>query len=97
MTVYCGVMEYTREAAERLRGSAQYKRLRAALIGADSLCEACGSDEFLQADHRVPLSVGMSRGLDPSNLRVLCRGCNLARNRYRLDVDASDVSVRRQW
>ena len=90
-------MEYTREAAERLRGSGDYKRLRAALIGADSRCEACGSDQYLQADHRVPLSVDMSRGLDPSNLRVLCRSCNLARNRYRLQVDGSDVGVRRQW
>ena len=90
-------MEYSRAAAERLRGSIEYKRLRAALIGPDSSCESCGSTVLLQADHVVPLSVNMSLGLEPSNLRVLCRGCNLARNRSRLELDGVDVGLRRRW
>ena len=86
-----------RSASERLRCSVAWQRLRAELIGEDSSCANCGSRSELEADHVVPLSVDFSRGLDPSNVRVLCRSCNVSRNRAPLSIDVTDVAVRREW
>jgi hypothetical protein len=37
-------------------------------------CLGCGSDELIQFDHVVPLSLGGRN--DPQNIRLVCAGCN---------------------
>jgi hypothetical protein len=45
---------------------------------ANSACENCGSNFDLQIDHIIPVAVNGDNQL--SNLRILCRQCNLRRN-----------------
>jgi hypothetical protein len=45
---------------------------------ANSACENCGSHFDLQIDHIIPVAVNGDNQL--SNLRILCRQCNLRRN-----------------
>ena len=37
-------------------------------------CRSCGSNLYPELDHIIPLARGGAN--DPSNLQVLCRGCN---------------------
>lgn len=65
-----------------LRRTAAYRRAaRAAKAFLHQRCPACGQSMTLAnpptLDHRVPLSKGGTN--EASNLRVLCRHCNLGR------------------
>lgn len=51
-------------------------------------CLACNATNVeLHIDHIVPVSVDRSRALDPENLQVLCRDCNLSKsNKFEDDL-----------
>jgi hypothetical protein len=50
------------------------KEIRKSLINESSICSYCGSTEYLQIDHKIPISRGGSNR--PDNLQVLCKFCN---------------------
>jgi hypothetical protein len=48
---------------------------RYSILEADGFkCRACGSKEFLEIDHIIPIGKGGTN--DPTNLQTLCRECN---------------------
>ena len=54
----------------------QMRAKRAAEVFArdENKCAYCGSSQYLEIDHIVPLYHGGSS--DPDNLQILCRSCN---------------------
>jgi 5-methylcytosine-specific restriction endonuclease McrA len=46
-------------------------------------CLACGTDQGVEIDHVVPLTVWIDNS--PSNLQVLCRGCNVRKREGSID------------
>ncbi len=51
------------------------EHIKRAVMGRDNYrCRYCGSNLYPEIDHIIPLSRGGTN--DPSNLQVLCRGCN---------------------
>lgn len=51
------------------------KKLRAAVLDRDKVCQLCGTAENLQIDHRLARSKGGETTLE--NLQVLCLRCNV--------------------
>ncbi|MBM7598483.1 5-methylcytosine-specific restriction protein A [Virgibacillus halotolerans] len=61
--------------------SSNWKKVRQYVKARDgNLCQLCLKDKrFTQADvcdHYIPLEFDKSKGLDPSNLWMLCHGCH---------------------
>jgi hypothetical protein len=52
-------------------------------------CEACGSADDLQMDHKVPVALGGKNDLD--NLHFLCRDCNAAKGTMTWAVFLADL------
>ena len=59
-----------RIAWERVRN----ERSRLVFKRDEHCCSSCGSTEYLEIDHIIPLARGGSNELD--NLQILCRSCN---------------------
>lgn len=65
--------------------SDQWKRLRYLIFSKrGNRCECCGNSwspgNPLQVDHIKPRSLFPSLALDPSNLQILCRDCNIGKS-----------------
>lgn len=76
---------YSREAAQSLYNSDEWRRLRYAVLRKQNgRCQLCGKSRrdgaVLHVDHIVPLSVDWSKRLDINNLQVLCSDCNLGKS-----------------
>jgi len=72
---------------------AHWRHLRAR-VKAGASCAACGSPSRLEADHRIPASLG---GTDhPSNLQVLCRTCNAIKGNRIMSVAAIRAKLAQQ-
>jgi 5-methylcytosine-specific restriction endonuclease McrA len=54
------------------RGS--WPRIAAAVMAEEKRCRLCGSQENLEADHIIPLSLGGTH--ERRNVRALCRRCH---------------------
>ena len=62
----------------RRAGSKDYQEARANTLHRDNYkCVRCGSLEDLEADHIIPFSEYDGSPFDMSNLRTLCRTCNM--------------------
>ncbi|WP_311210900.1 MULTISPECIES: HNH endonuclease [unclassified Aeromicrobium] len=64
-------------ATRSFENTAAWKRARKATMERDGhRCVACGSEDDLTVDHIIPIIKG-GEPTDESNLRTLCRPCNL--------------------
>jgi 5-methylcytosine-specific restriction endonuclease McrA len=73
-----------RPAEKRLYGTAAWKKLRAAFLAANPVCQirlACAGAVANEVDHRVPVRFAPARALDWTNLQAACKACNLAKER----------------
>lgn len=75
----------TRQASKFFYLSDQWIRLRyKTLMQRGNICECCGQSwtvgNPLQVDHIKPRSRFPELALDPSNLQVLCRECNMGKS-----------------
>ena len=43
-------------------------------------CVVCGSSDWVQVDHKIPVSLGGAE-FENENLEVLCRACHIAKTR----------------
>ena len=73
-----------RPAEERLYGTRAWRRLRAAFLAANPVCQiriARQGAVANEVDHRIPARFAPERALDWTNLQAACRSCNLAKER----------------
>jgi len=80
-----------REAEKFFFISDQWISLRyRTLSGRGNICECCGNSwsvgNPLQVDHIRPKSTHPELALDPDNLQVLCRECNMGKS----NIDCTD-------
>jgi len=57
-----------------------------ALLRRTPTCTACGAEEHLQLDHKVPVSADPSLAFDINNLQVLCFTCHKMKDRGALQT-----------
>jgi 5-methylcytosine-specific restriction endonuclease McrA len=74
-----------RDAAKFFHISDQWIKLRyKTLATRGNICECCGNTwsvgNPLQVDHIMPRSLFPDLALDPDNLQVLCRECNIGKS-----------------
>lgn len=69
-----------------------WREIRKRIIQRDQVCQLCGLDEGqMHIDHIIPKSKGGS-DMD-SNLRLLCRNCNLRRGARFFDSDRTPPTL----
>jgi 5-methylcytosine-specific restriction endonuclease McrA len=57
---------------ESQKRSSQWRKVRAAHLKTQPVCQACGRSKDLDVHHIVPFHIDPSKELDPDNLITLC-------------------------
>jgi len=74
----------------------RWREIRKRIIARDQVCQLCGLDEGqMHIDHIIPKSKGGS-DID-SNLRLLCKSCNLRRGARFFDTDRTPPTLHERF